>query len=119
MSMNLESYFETLSESEIRIQGTRIGIETVLYDHIHRARTPDDILRDYPHLRLDQIYAVLLYYYANRETVGAYLEAWLTESLRQQRAQDTALTPEVLRLRALRKQFQTERLADKVSDEQG
>jgi hypothetical protein len=33
--MELESYFDFLAPDDIRIKGTRIGIETVLYEYIH------------------------------------------------------------------------------------
>ena len=50
--MQLEDYFDFLLPYDIRIKGTRIGIETVLYDFIHRARTPEDIAQTYPSLTL-------------------------------------------------------------------
>ena len=34
--MEIERYFDFLSEDDIRIAGTRVGIETVLYDYIYR-----------------------------------------------------------------------------------
>ncbi len=33
--MQLEDYFDFLAEDDIRLKGTRIGIETVLCEHIH------------------------------------------------------------------------------------
>jgi hypothetical protein len=33
--MQLESYFNFLAPDDIRIQGTRIGIETILYEYIY------------------------------------------------------------------------------------
>ena len=33
--MQLEDYFNFLSEDDIRLKGTRIGIETILYGYIH------------------------------------------------------------------------------------
>lgn len=41
--MQLEDYFDFLSPEDIRIKGTRIGIEHILYEYIHRAETPDAI----------------------------------------------------------------------------
>jgi hypothetical protein len=32
--MELESYFTFLSNDDIRLQGTRIGIETILYAYV-------------------------------------------------------------------------------------
>ena len=33
--MQLDDYFDFLAPDDIRIKGTRIGIETVLWDFIH------------------------------------------------------------------------------------
>ena len=32
-----------LAPNDIRLQGTRVGIETILYDYIFKARTPEEI----------------------------------------------------------------------------
>lgn len=70
--MQLESYLDFLSDQDIRIKGTRIGIETVLEDFIEDA-SPEEIVVRYPNLTLEQIYAVITYYLANRTEVDAYL----------------------------------------------
>ena len=41
--MLLEDYFDFQRPDDIRLKGTRVGIETVLYDFIFRARTPDEV----------------------------------------------------------------------------
>jgi uncharacterized protein (DUF433 family) len=48
--MQLEDYFDFQRPDDIRVKGTRIGIETILYDFIHRARTPEQIAQTYPSL---------------------------------------------------------------------
>lgn len=86
--MQLEDYFDILSPEDIRIRGTRIGIETVLYDHIHRARTPEQIVTSYPSLTLEQVHATIVYYLHDRERIGAYLAAWLEWGQRARAAQE-------------------------------
>lgn len=86
--MLLEDYFDFLTPEDIRIRGTRVGIETVLYDHIHRARTPKEIAASYPTLTLEQVYATILYYLHNREAVSAYLAAWIEHGEQERAAQD-------------------------------
>lgn len=84
--MELECYFEFLSPEEIRIKGTRIGIETVLEDYLEGA-SPEEIAARYHHLTLEQVYAAILYYLSNRTRMDAYLEggrlslekAWLEQ----------------------------------------
>lgn len=75
--MQLEDYFNFLAPDDIRLKGTRIGIETILYDYLFRARTAEEIAQIYPSLTLEQVYATLLYYLHNKTTVDAYLTDWL------------------------------------------
>ena len=37
--MQLENYFDFQRPDDIRLKGTRVRIETILYDFIHRCRT--------------------------------------------------------------------------------
>ena len=60
--MELESYFDFLAQDDIRVKGTRIGIETILYDYIHRGQSPEAIAACYPSLTLEQVYATITYY---------------------------------------------------------
>lgn len=73
--MQLESYFEFLDEDDIRIKGTRVGIETVLDDYL-RGSSPEEIAARYRSLSLEQVYATITYYLHNQAQVDAYLEAW-------------------------------------------
>jgi uncharacterized protein (DUF433 family) len=100
--VQLEEYFDFLAPDDIRIRGTRIGIETVLYDFIHRSRTPEDIVASYPSLTLEQVYATLLYYLHNRQQVNAYLEDWLEWGRRIREEQGRTPPPVVIRLRTLK-----------------
>ena len=105
--MQLEEYFDFLAPNDIRIKGTRIGIETVLYDYIHRSRSPEDIVTSYPSLTLEQVHATITYYLRNKEAVSTYLENWLEHGRRMRAEQERYPTPEMLRLR----QLKAERLA--------
>jgi uncharacterized protein (DUF433 family) len=65
--MQLEDYFDFLASDDIRIKGSRIGIESVLYEYIHREQSPEAIATRFPTLTLEQVYATILYYLHNRE----------------------------------------------------
>ena len=82
--MQIEDYFNVLSSDDIRIKGSRIGIESVLYEYIYRARTPEEIDQQFETITLEQIYATILYYLHNKEEISTYLADWL-EFCRQQR----------------------------------
>ena len=47
--MHIEEYFNFLAEDDIRIKGTRVGIETVLYEYIHNSQTPEAIATIHSH----------------------------------------------------------------------
>lgn len=99
--MQLEEYFDFLSPSDIRVKGTRIGIETILYDFVYRSRTPEDIVAAYPSLTCEQVYATITYYLHNREQVTAYLSHWLETSKQRREEQRRNPSPAVQRLRRI------------------
>ncbi|NEO18583.1 MAG: DUF433 domain-containing protein [Moorea sp. SIO1F2] len=110
--MQLEDYFNFLSVDDIRLKGTRIGIETILYDYIHRARTPEEIAETYPSLNLEQVYATILYYLHNKEMVSQYVADWLEWSHQQLKAQQLNPSTSALRLRKLRAERKVMKKAD-------
>ena len=75
--MQLDDYFDFQAPDDIRVKGHRIGIETILYDYIHRHQTPEEIARTYATLSLEEVYATILYYLHNKEAVSKYLTDWL------------------------------------------
>lgn len=99
--MQLEDYFDFLDENDIRLKGTRVGIETILYDFIHRARTPDEIAQTYPSLSLEQVYATILYYLHNKETVSKYLTDYLEWSHRMRQEQAKNPSPAAAHIQEL------------------
>jgi uncharacterized protein (DUF433 family) len=105
--MELENYFEFIGEHTIRIACTRVGIETVLRDYWEGA-SPEEIVLRYPTLSLEQVYATITYYLANREKVETYLK-----QVRQQQEeawQEQQQKPNEF-VRALRERLQRYRTA--------
>lgn len=100
--MQIEEYFNFLAEDDIRIKGTRIGIESVLYEYIHRVQTPEQIAERFRTLTLEQVYATILYYLQNREEVGVYLADYLQYCQTAREEYEKNLPPVVARLRELR-----------------
>ncbi len=84
----IEDYFDFVADDDIRLKGTRIGIEHVLYQSIHRARTPKQIARRYRTITLAQIYATLLYYETYREALDPYLADHVGFALTQRHSTD-------------------------------
>ena len=74
----LEDNFMFLAENDIRLKGTRVGIETILYEYIHNSKLPEVIADHYYYsLTVEQVYATILYYLQNQEKVGTYLADYL------------------------------------------
>ncbi len=104
--MQLEDYFDFLAPDDIRLKGSRIGIESVLYEYVYREQTPNTIKNRFPSLTLEQIYATILYYLHNQTEVDAYLVDWLAWSKQVREDQDLNPPPVVVRLRALKAEQQ-------------
>lgn len=102
--MLLEDYFDFLADDDIRITGTRVGIETVLDDYIHRGQSPEAIAQTYPSVTLEQVYATILYYLHNKEAVSNYLEKWIEYCLKSEQEYDKNTPPFVVRLRQIKAQ---------------
>lgn len=97
-TMQLEEYFNFLSPNDIRLKGSRIGIETILYEYIYRARTPEEIAKIYTSLSLEQVYATILYYLHNREQVTKYIADWLEWGQKMREEQKRNPSPVVQKL---------------------
>jgi len=100
--MQLEDYFDFLALNDIRLKGTRVGIETILYDFIYRSRSPEAIARSYPSLMLEQVYATITYYLHKKEKVTTYLTEWLEHGKKMRAEQVLNPTPTMLRLRRIK-----------------
>ena len=105
--MQLEEYFNFLAPNDIRLKGTRVGIETILYEYIHRSQPPEAIARRYPSVTLEQVYATITSYLHNKDAVDAYLTEWLEHGQRMRREQERNPTPAILRLRRIKAERQT------------
>lgn len=99
--MELENYFEFLNSQDIRIKGTRIGIEVVIEDFLEGA-SPEEIAVRYPNLSLEQIYATVTYYLANREKMDQYIVAGWQEVEKAAQAQEENPPDFIKRLRRLK-----------------
>ena len=84
-SMQLEDYFEFVSEDDIRLKGHRVGIDNVLTYYLD-GYTPEEIQGVLNTLSLEVIYATITYYYHNRFQIDAYLKRLL--DWREERYQD-------------------------------
>jgi uncharacterized protein (DUF433 family) len=63
----------TLKDGVIRVEGTRVSLETIVYA-FDRGASPEEIVESYPTLDLAAVYATLAYVLHNREEVDRYVE---------------------------------------------
>ena len=102
-NLSLEEYFDFLGPADIRIKGTRVGIETIVYA-FQDGLSPEEIVQEYPSLSLAQVYVTITYYLCNKVKVDEYiarLEKWAEK---QWREREKNVPPVIQRLRALRAQ---------------
>ena len=97
----LEDNFMFLAENDIRLKGTRVGIETILYEYIYNSRPPEVIADRYYTPTLEQVYATLLYYLQNQEKVGGYLQDYLSYCIKAREEYEKNPPPGAVRLREL------------------
>ena len=102
--MQLEEYFDIINSNDIRLKGTRIGIETILYDFIYKAKTPEEIFQTYSTLTLEQVYATILYYLHNKESVSQYIAEWLEWGRKMREEQQNNPSPVVQKLMKIKAQ---------------
>ncbi|MCP4164513.1 MAG: DUF433 domain-containing protein [Chloroflexi bacterium] len=100
--MQLEDYFDFLAPNDIRLKGSRIGIESVLYEYIHRGQAPEAIDVRFPSLSLEQIYATILYYLHNKEEVHQYMTEWIEFGERMREEQERNPPPLIQKLRRIK-----------------
>ncbi len=112
--MQLEDYFEFLSPDDIRVKGTRIGIEHILYQYIHRAQSPEEIAERFHTLTLEQVYATILYYHANQKAVSAYIADWLAWGQQMREQQQNNPPPFLEKLRQFKAQQDAETQSSNV-----
>jgi len=102
--MQLEDYFEFLAKDDIRLKGTRVGIESILYEYIYQRKTAEEIHKLYNHLPLEKIYATILYFLHNPEDVTQYMSDWLNYCRESERQQLENPPDHVIRLLEIKKQ---------------
>lgn len=76
MALVLESLhlpLVTLDNGEVRVEGSRVPLQYLVYEY-RQGATAEDIATRYPSLRLADIHAVLSYYLAHQAEVDQYVQ---------------------------------------------
>ena len=64
-----------------RIAGTRTAVQTIAVD-FNAGMTPEEIILQRPHLKTEQVYAALTYYYANKELMDLEIANYYQDFIR-------------------------------------
>jgi uncharacterized protein (DUF433 family) len=65
-----------------RVAGSRIQVKHLVIMHERQGMSPEDIVAEFPHLTLADVYAALAYYHDHREAINAEIaadRAWYEE----------------------------------------
>lgn len=84
-----------------RIDGTRFKVQHLAAEHHFWGWSADELLRQHPHLRPEQVYAALTYFYDHRDEVLAAIEAEV------QRSEELRPTKQLTREELLRRREKT------------
>jgi len=69
--MQLEDYFDFVND-EIRLKGHRIWIDDVV-NYYHQGYSPEQIVSEFPGLKLEALYATITYYLHNQVRIDAHI----------------------------------------------
>ena len=72
--MQLEDTIDIQGPLQVRVRGHRIGIEIILGDYLEEGLSAEEIAWRYPTLNLEEVHAVLAYYWRHKGDVDAYLQ---------------------------------------------
>lgn len=73
------------------LSGSRVSLDSIVYSFV-RGELPEQIVRSFPTLTLEQVYGAIAFYLSNQEVIDAYLkqgEAQL-DQLRQASSQENS-----------------------------
>ena len=90
----------TIKDGVIRVQRTRVSLETIVYA-FDRGASPEEIIESYPTLDLAATYAILAHVLQNREEVDRYVERRREEADQLRAEIEGRFPPEGIRARLL------------------
>lgn len=91
---------ERTTDGVLRVDGTRIPIDTIIFA-FHQGATAEEIALRYPALKLADIYTVLSYYLQHQAEVDAYLQQRQEHAARVRQENEARFPPDGIRARLL------------------
>ena len=107
----MEDYVEVQSPLQMRVKGHRIGSEIILGDYLEEGLSAEEIAWRYPTLNLEEVHAVLAYYWRHKDDVDACLQRVRESEAQFFAEQERNPSPALQRLyRLVREQRETYRV---------
>lgn len=94
----------TDEDGVIRVGGTRVRLDTVIFAY-NEGATPEEILEQYPSLKLADVYVVISYYLQNRVEVEQYLREREEQGEQVREMNEARFDPNGIRDRLLARQL--------------
>ncbi|NDJ75504.1 MAG: DUF433 domain-containing protein [Chloroflexi bacterium] len=95
------------AEGVARVGGTRVTLDTVVYA-FNRGATPEEIVQQYPALKLADVYGAIAYYLQFRADVDAYIALRERDAARIRQANEARFESAGSRARLLARQSERE-----------
>jgi len=95
-AMEDDRYLETHSPDDVRVRGTRVGVEHVLEAYL-AGSLPEEIALEFPTVTLEQVHGTIAWYLRNQAEADAYLERWRARAREVRSQQLEAVQPDLIR----------------------
>ncbi len=96
---------ETDADGVVRVRKTRVTLDTIVYAFCEGA-TAEEIVQQYPSLRLGDVYAVIAYYLQRQTEVDSYLREREHFAADVKRENESRFDPQGVRDRLLARRIQ-------------
>jgi uncharacterized protein (DUF433 family) len=94
---------KTDQDGVVRVVGSRITLDTIVGEFFDGA-TPEEIVHNFPALKLADVYAIVAYYLRHREEVNSYLERRAQHAAEVRRLVESRTDHQAIRERLLARQ---------------
>ncbi len=83
VTLPTDHYLDIHAEDDVRVRGTRVGIEHLLEGY-QAGAIAEQLAIEFPSVTLEQVYGVITYYLRHRQAVDEYLRDWRQASAARQ-----------------------------------
>lgn len=104
VAASIATPLEADADGVVRVGGTRVRLDTVIFAYKEGA-TPEEIVEQYPSLKLADVYVAIGYYLQYRDEIETYLLKRQEEREQARRMNEARLDPHGIRDRLLAREL--------------